>query len=166
PSTDCPNLSPASAAAVDTEDKSGRVYRRIAIACGAVINIIIGGYAGLTNVLETEGRWTQRLEFVKDESKWWTGMSTIVLVALSVDVVAFSKGESVDATILLLAAEVGIVIFIYVELSLTTASTTSTTKKKQHQQQPVAKFESSVNIPGYGAVLSHKIKYDLVTVLK
>ncbi|KAG9063339.1 hypothetical protein KI688_004221 [Linnemannia hyalina] len=201
PPTDCPDLPLASAAALDTEDKSGRVYRWIAIGCGAVINIIIGGYAGLTNILETEGRWTQRLEFVKDESKWWTGMSTIVLVAFAMDLVAFSKGESVDATILLLAAEVGIVIFIYVvqgtlhaefrhllwlawtgnsrtgcgglEAAMMTGLITDrqrlslmTMTEKRQRQQPVAQFESSVDIPGYGAVLSPKIKQDLVAVLK
>ncbi|KAF9133701.1 hypothetical protein BGX30_012192 [Mortierella sp. GBA39] len=201
PPTDSPDLPLASAAALDTEDKSGRIYRWIAIGCGAIINIIIGGYAGLTNILETEGRWTQRLEFVKDESKWWTGMSTIVLVAFAMDLVAFSKGESVDATILLLAAEVGFVIFIYVVqgtlhaefrhllwLAWTGNSRTgcggleaammkglitdrrglslTTTTEKRQRQQPAIQFESSVDIPGYGAVLSPKIKQDLVTVLK
>ncbi|KAF9567283.1 hypothetical protein EC968_003263 [Mortierella alpina] len=159
-SADYSNLSTASTAAVGTEDKSGRVYRWIAIGCGAVVNIILGGYAGLTHILETEGRWTQRLQFVKDESKWWAGMSIIILVAFSMDVVAFSKGESVDATILLLAAEVGI------EPDLTTVSMASTMKEKQQQPQPVARFESNVDIPGYGTMLSRKIKYDLITVLK
>ncbi|KAK3841028.1 MAG: hypothetical protein J3R72DRAFT_446376 [Linnemannia gamsii] len=197
---DCPDLPPALAATFDKDDQSGRLYRWIAIGCGAIINIIIGGYAGLTNLLETEGRWTQRLEFVKDESKWWTGMSTIVLVAFAMDLMAFSKGESVDATILLLAAEVGIVIFIYVVqgtlhaefrmllwLAWTGSSRTgcgvleaammndlvtdilglsSTTTEKQQQRQQAALFESSVDIPGYGAVFSPKIKQDLVTVLK
>ncbi|KAG0197833.1 hypothetical protein BGX28_008657 [Mortierella sp. GBA30] len=194
---------PASAAAIEMDDKSGRLYRWIAIGCGAIINITIGGYAGLTNILETQGRWTQRLEFVKDESKWWIVMSTIVLIAFTMDVMAFSKGESVDATILLLAAEVGIVLFIYVVqgtlhaefrrllwLAWTGSSRTgcgvleaamikglvpdrrglsltmTMTMKKQQQQQSVAQFESSVDIPGYGTVLSPKIKQDLVTILK
>ncbi|KAG0228753.1 hypothetical protein BGW42_001995 [Actinomortierella wolfii] len=207
PSANCTSLTPAPAAKADKEETEGRVFRWIAISCGAIINIVIGGYAGMSNILETEGRWTQRLEFVKDESRWWFGMSSIVLMAFGMDVVAFAKGESVDATILLLAAEVGIVIFVYVvqgtlhsqfrqllwlawtgssrtgcgafdvatlkglildrqELGLTAAMTTATMKEKQKQLQPAVQFESNVDIPGYGTVLTRKIKHDLITVLK
>ncbi|KAF9586070.1 hypothetical protein BGW38_009985 [Lunasporangiospora selenospora] len=173
----------------EPEDSSGRVYRWVAIGCGAAINIIIGGYAGLTNILETGGRWTQRLEFVKDESKWWTWMSSIVLIAFAMDVVAFSKGESVDATILLLAAEVGIVIFVYVIQGTIHseyryllwlawsgksrtgsdladgAKITDVLAGSQDLKEKVG-YESNVDIPGYGTVFSQKTKQDVIAVLK
>ncbi|KAF9946823.1 hypothetical protein BGZ72_011103, partial [Mortierella alpina] len=177
----------------EADDAPGRVYRWIAIASGAVINIFIGGYAGLTNILETEGRWTQRLEFVRDENKWWAGMSTIVLTAFAMDVAAFSKGESVDATILLLAAEVGIVVFLYVVqgtlhaefrhivwLAWTGNSRTgcdllegskigtllASGDRGANFADTKPRYESKVDIPGYGAMFSPKIKQDLMTVLK
>ncbi|CAO3568789.1 unnamed protein product [Mortierella alpina] len=184
---------PTSDNSTEAEDAPGRLYRWIAIACGAVINIFIGGYAGLTNILETEGRWTQRLEFVRDENKWWSGMSTIVLTAFAMDVAAFSKGESVDATILLLAAEVGIVVFVYVVqgtlhaefrlivwLAWTGNSRTGcdllegakiggilvSGRRGAQLVQRKPRYESKVEIPGYGAMFSPKIKQDLMTVLK
>ncbi|KAF9429708.1 hypothetical protein BGZ76_001133 [Entomortierella beljakovae] len=181
---------------VDSEestDPQGRLFRWIAIGSGALINIVIGGYAGLTNILETEGRWTQRLEFVKDENKWWAGISLIVLLAFSTDVAAFSKGESVDATILLLAAEVGIVIFVYVVqgtlhseyrhilwLAWTGKSRTGCDlpdgakmrdilSSSNHSLNVLSKgirYESKVDLPGYGSLFSTKIKKDLTTVLR
>ncbi|KAG0370928.1 hypothetical protein BGX24_001888 [Mortierella sp. AD032] len=81
------------------------------------------------------------------------------------DLMAFSKGESVDATILLLAAEVGIAAMMN-DLVTDTLGLSSTTTEKQQQRQLAALFESSVDIPGYGALFSPKIKQDLVTVLK
>ncbi|KAG0303483.1 hypothetical protein BGZ98_006590 [Dissophora globulifera] len=103
------------------------------------------------------------------------------------DTVAFSKGESVDATIILLAAEVGIVTFVYVVQGTlqsefrqilwqawTGSSRTGCSLSDGAKILNIiadnriskVQYESKVDIPGYGTVLSTKIKLDLVTVLK
>ncbi|KAG0326225.1 hypothetical protein BGZ99_009851 [Dissophora globulifera] len=110
------------------------------------------------------------------------------------DTVAFSKGESVDATIILLAAEVGIVTFVYVVqgtlqsefrqilwLAWTGSSRTGCSLSDGAKILNIiadsrggsrsipgknVRYESNVDIPGYGAVFSTKIKLDLVTALK
>ncbi|KAF9931225.1 hypothetical protein BGZ67_005422 [Mortierella alpina] len=109
------------------------------------------------------------------------------------DVAAFSKGESVDATILLLAAEVGVVVFVYVVqgtlhaefrhivwLAWTGNSRTgcdllegakiaailASGNRGAHLAERKPRYESKVDIPGYGAMFSPKIKQDLMTVLK
>lgn len=95
---------------VTTFSAKSKAFRWGAIVVGATANFAYTGYYALATILETEGAWSIRLWMVTAEH-WWFTLATLVLaLSLGLDLASFFLGEDVDATILLLALELGIAI--------------------------------------------------------
>ncbi|OSX79554.1 hypothetical protein BU14_0075s0044 [Porphyra umbilicalis] len=89
-------------------DPNRTALRLAAVLVGGFANLTYAGYYALTTILEAEGLWSLRLWMATQEWWWFAIANALLALALGLDVAAFIKGESVDATILLLALELGV----------------------------------------------------------
>ncbi|CAD7698922.1 unnamed protein product, partial [Ostreobium quekettii] len=107
-----------------------KAMRWSAIAIGAATNIVVAGFSSLVNILHLNGGWSLRTWMLLHEWWYWTLASVLVTIALIFDVLAFVGGEDVDATILILAAEMAVI------------STTFTTRAYQIHRRKVLIYKA------------------------